>query len=66
MVQALSLPKVLNINPRSIYTHIEEFKTFVTEETVDFIAMSESWEREDFTLDKALDMPDYEVISNVY
>ena len=28
--------------------------------------MSESWEREEYTLDKALEMTDYEVISNVH
>ena len=40
--QALSLPKVLNLNPRSIYNKLEEFSTFVKEETVDLICMSES------------------------
>ena len=33
---------------------------------VDLVAISESWEREDYTLDKVLNMNDYEVISNVY
>ena len=44
IVEALNLPKVLNLNPRSIYNKIEEFVTFVTEENVDLICMSESWE----------------------
>jgi hypothetical protein len=44
--QALSLPKVLNLNLRSIYNKLEEFSTFVKEEEVDLICMSESWERE--------------------
>ena len=35
--QALNLPKVLNLNPRSIYNKIDEFVTFVTEEDVDLI-----------------------------
>ena len=32
--QALSLPKVLNLNPRSIYNKLEEFPTFVKEEAL--------------------------------
>ena len=64
--QALSLPKVLNLNPRSIYNKLEEFKTFVKEEEVDLTCMSESWEREELTLDKVIKIDDYEVISNVH
>ena len=43
--QALDLPKVLNINPRSIYNKAGEFVTFVEEEQVDLISMSESCRR---------------------
>ena len=50
LCQALNLPKVLNLNPRSIYIKIDEFVTFVTEEDVDLICTSESWEREELTL----------------
>ena len=50
--QALSLPKVLNINPRSIYNVIAKFVTFIEEEMGDLICISESWEREGQTLDK--------------
>ena len=64
--QALSLPKVLNLNPRSIYNKLEEFSTFVKEETVDLICMSESWEREDLTLEEVIEIEDFKVISNVH
>ena len=64
--QALSLPKVLNINPRSIYNVLAEFVTFVTEEMVDLICITESWEREDQSLDKVIQIENYKVISNVY
>ena len=64
--QALSLPKVLNLNPRSIYNKLEEFSTFVKEEEVDLICMSESWEREDQTLDNVIKIDDFKVISNVH
>ena len=57
--QALSLPKVLNLNPRSIYNKLEEFSTFVKEEEVDLICMSESWEREEQTLDKVIKIDDF-------
>ena len=39
--QALDLPKVLNLNPRSFYNKAGEFVTFVEEEQVDLISMSE-------------------------
>ena len=64
--QALSLPKVLNLNPRSIYNKLDEFSTFVKEETVDLICMSESWEREDQTLDTVIEIENFQVISNVH
>ena len=66
MVQALNLPRVLNLNPRSVYNKIEEFATFVTEEEVDLVCMSESWERENLTLNKVIKIKDYTVISNVF
>ena len=64
--QALSLPKVLNLNPRSIYNKLEEFVTFVKEEEIDLTCMSESWEREEKTLDKVIELDDYSIISNVF
>ena len=66
LCQALNLPKVLNLNPRSIYNKIDEFVTFVTEEDVDLICMSESWEREELTLNEVIQIDDYKVISNVH
>ena len=64
--QALNLPKVLNLNPRSIYNKAGEFVTFVEEENVDLICMSESWEREELTLDELIKIDDFSIISNVY
>jgi hypothetical protein len=65
MSQALSLPVLCNINPRSIYNKLEEFHNFVNEEEVDAIFMSESWERDYLTLDKVINLEDHVVISNV-
>ena len=64
--QAMCLPKVLNLNPRSIYNKADEFMTFVKEESVDLICMSESWEREELPLDQIIEIDDYKVISNVH
>ena len=64
--QALNLPTLCNMNPRSVYNKIEEFHTFVKEEQVDLLFMSESWERESLTLDQIIKLDDHIVISNVY
>ena len=64
--QALSLPTFININPRSIYNKVNEFHTFVNEESVDLIFMSESFEREELTLKDIIKLEDHQVISNVF
>ena len=64
--QALILPTLSNINPRSIYNKCEEFHTFVKEESVDLIFLSESWERENLTLKDIIKLDNHEVISNVF
>ena len=45
IIESISLPKVMNLNPRSIYNKIDEFVTFVKEEDIDIVFMSESHER---------------------
>ena len=40
--QALNLPTICNLNPRSVYNKCDEFHTFVKEEEVDLLLMSES------------------------
>ena len=64
--QAIVLPKVLNINPRSIYNKCEEFVTFVNEEVLDLICMSESFERPDKPLDTVIDLENFKIISSVH
>ena len=64
--QAIVLPKVLNINPRSIYNKCEEFLTFVNEEVLDLICMSESFERPDKPLDTVIDLENFKIISSVH
>ena len=62
----VNLPKVLNVNPRSVYGKKKELETFIKEESVDLICISESWEREEITLEKLINIEDYEVISKVH
>ena len=66
MFQALNLPILANINPRSVYNKVDEFHTFVEEEEVDLVFMSESWEREELTLDEIINLEDHTIISNVH
>ena len=51
LVQAASLPRILNMNARSIYNKVEEFKTFVSEREIDLVCMSETWERDEEILE---------------
>ena len=64
--QALKLPKVLNVNPRSLYNKKNEFCTFIEEESIDLACISESFERKNFTLEKLLKLENFKVLSNVY
>ena len=66
-IQALNLPVIANVNPRSVYNKINEFHTFVEQEEVDVIFMShESWEREHKTLQELIKLDDHSILSNVY
>ena len=44
VVEALNLPKIMNINPRSAMNKLEELKTFFEEESIDCAFISESHE----------------------
>ena len=64
--EALALPTLSNLNPRSLYNKINEFQEFVLSEDVDIVFLSETWERENKTLSEIINLEDYVVISNVY
>ena len=65
LTQALDLPTICNLNPRSVYNKVDEFHTFVEQESVDLLFMSESWERDYLTLDEIIKLDDHTIISNV-
>ena len=62
----LNLPTLCNINPRSLYNKLNEFHTFVEQEELDCIFISESWERVDLPLKEVIKLKDFEVISNAF
>ena len=66
LFQALQLPVIANINPRSAYNKVEELRTFIDQELVDILFLSESWERENLKLEELLHLENHTVISNVY
>ena len=51
VLKALELPKVMNINPRSIYNKADEFCQLLEMYESDVVFMSETWERKNQTLD---------------
>ena len=55
----------MNINPRSIYNKSDELPLLLDQYEADIICMSETWERESKTLEQLLDLPNYQIISNV-
>ena len=62
--EALVLPTCMNLNPRSIYNKVEQFITFVKEQAIQCIFLSESWERPEFNLAELINIEDFTVISN--
>ena len=62
----MNLPIIANINPRSVYNKVKEFHTFVEEENIDVVFMSESWEREELTLQDIITLQNHQIVSNVF
>ena len=65
MLQAISLPVVINLNPRSVYNKSEELSLLLEQYSADLICISESFERENFSLEQLLRLDNYEIISMV-
>ena len=63
--QALTLPTLCNINPRSLYNKKTEFCTFLDQESIDIAFISETWEKEGETLKDILEIENYEIVANV-
>ena len=65
VLQAIELPVVMNINPRSIYNKADQFKLLLEQYEADVVLVSESWERENYTLKQLLQLENFKVLTNV-
>ena len=59
IVQALILPKIMNVNPRSAMNKIQELNNFIKEEDIDVAFISESHDRENMRLEEHLLLEDH-------
>ena len=66
IMEALNLPKVLNLNPRSAMNKTDEIKLFIEEEAIDIAFISESHDRENKRLEDHIRLSTHTVISNLY
>ena len=55
----------MNLNPRSIYNKVDDFKLLVEQYEVDVVCISESWERDNLPLEKLIEIENFKVISTV-
>ena len=63
MLKASSLPLVAVLNCRSLYNKSDNFKKFLNELGIEVSIISESWEREEMSLENLLNMTNYKVHS---
>ena len=64
--EALKLPKVMNVNPRSAMNKLEELKTFIDNQSIDVAFISESHDRQNKKLEDHFDLENYKVVSNIH
>ena len=65
VIQAANLPKLVNLNARSIYNKIEEFHLLVEQYEADAAFVTETWEREQLTLNDIMHFDTHEVFTNI-
>ena len=63
VLQAMELPVVMNLNPRSIYNKTDDFKLLLEQYQGDVICISESWEPDSFSLEQLLQLDGFRIIS---
>ena len=59
VTQALHLPKVWNLNPRSAMNKTEEISIFIEEEDIDIAFISQSHDRENKRLEDHITLEDH-------
>ena len=60
---ASSLPLVSVLNARSLYKKCDNFKTFINELGIELSIVSETWEREEMSLETLLKLDNHKIIS---
>ena len=63
ILKASSLPLVAVLNARSAYNKPENLKKFLNELGIEVLIISETWEREELSLENLLQLPNYNVHS---
>ena len=63
ILEASSLPLVAVLNARSLYNKSDNFKTLLSELGIEVSIISETWEREEQSLESLLQMSNYKVHS---
>ena len=59
------LPVIVNLNPRSIYNKKKEFRTMMEQLEVDCCFISESWDRDNQSLEQTIKMDGYQIVKNI-
>ena len=62
ILQSLHLPVVINLNPRSLYNKTTDFYDIIEQYEADVICVSESWGRENLSIEKLLNLPNHRVL----
>ena len=65
LLAAVHLPVVVNLNPRSIYNKVEEFKIMMSQLDCSLCFLSESWDRNNLGLEEIIQIENYKIIKNV-
>ena len=65
VLTASQLPVVVNLNPRSIYNKKNEYRTMMEQLEVDCCFISESWDRDNNSLEQIISMEGYQIVKNV-
>ena len=56
---------VLNVNPRSMYNKVEEFKTLIEQLDCQLCFISESWDRSGLSIESLIQIENYRFVKNV-
>ena len=62
LLDAVQLPVIVNLNPRSIYNKSDEFKTMMEQMDVSLCFMSESWDRDNNGIEEVIKMDGFKII----